>query len=63
MVVPDTIWVRELAPKCPMRDRVISLVLGTLIVATVVYVAVIGDASLCYQVIGCPTVRHVVLGY
>ena len=46
-----------------MRDRIVSLVLGALIVASVVYVAVIGDSSLCYQVFGCPTIRGVVLGY
>jgi hypothetical protein len=36
---------------------------AALIVATVVYVAVIGDSSLCYQVMGCPTIRGIVLGY
>lgn len=33
------------------------------ILALLVYVAVMQDASLCYQVAGCPSFRHLFLGY
>jgi hypothetical protein len=46
-----------------MDNRVLQLLGAGLIVMAVLYVAVMQDASLCYQVAGCPTFRHVIFGY
>ena len=46
-----------------MANKVMPMLGAAAIVACILYVSVMWDSSMCYQVPGCPAIRGVILGY